>query len=472
MALSPLLSIAQRALSANETALSVVGNNIANVNTPGYNRQIVELAASPSLPDGSGFLIGSGVDVLRVSQVVDPLLFRRLQRNATTGGEQGALSDQLQALAGVVNDLEDPALNSLVIEFFDAASALARNPAGLAERETLLGRAVALAGDLNRRSESIATLQRGADDRVLVAVDEANAALARIASLNTAIRSTELSGQRANDLRDERQLALNQVATILPVQILEGTGGEVRVAAKNGLTLVSEGNVLFQLATANGAAALDGGVVHDLGFQDTAGNFVNVPNGFDSGELAGLVAARDNNFVDASTDLDTFALALRDEVNAVQTAGFDLDGNSTALVPMFAGTGAGDLSVLLDPATDPTAPRKVAAALSLEPGDNQNALALADLGTTAIAGLGNVSFAAFLAARQGRVGQDAARARDQAQAADLIQQQLEAQRQSLAGVNLNEELTNLLKFQRAFQAASQLIRVTETILDELLSVVR
>jgi flagellar hook-associated protein 1 FlgK len=170
------------------------------------------------------------------------------------------------------------------------------------------------------------------------------------------------------------------------------------------------------------------------------------------------------------------AAALRDEVNAIQQAGVDLDGNSTAAVPMFGNSGApasaGNLVLLLDPNTDPTAARKIAAALTTQPGDNTNALALADLRTRALAALGNVSLGTYVAAEQGQVGEDAARADEAANASDLFHQQLENVRQSISGVNLNEELTNLIKYQHAFQAASQVIRVADTVLGDLVTMLR
>ena len=122
--------------------------------------------------------------------------------------------------------------------------------------------------------------------------------------------------------------------------------------------------------------------------------------------------------------------------------------------------------------TGPDAGRRIGAALSSEPGDNQNALELADLRTAAQATLGNVTFTGYVAGLTGQVGQDAAQARDSAQATQALQQQLQNQRDSFSGVNLNEELTNLLRYQRAFQASAEAINVGNEVLDELMQVVR
>jgi flagellar hook-associated protein 1 len=472
MAISPVLSVAQRALIANETALNVLGNNIANVNTPGYTRQRAVFTSSPPVAGASGLLLGTGARVSRVEQVADALLDRRLARAETDRQEQATRRDLLEGLASVLNDVQEPALTTNVSAFFDAADALARNPGGLAERQTLLGRAIALTSELNRRANGLATLQRGADDDLVDRVGRANDVLQTIADLNVAITASELGGQKANDLRDQRRGAVTELSGLLRVEASEKPNGSLAVSVPSGLTLVDGGSVVYALATTGGSAGLDGLQLHDLRVQDQAGNLIDVPGAFAGGELAGIVSVRDGELVAARTALDTLATTLRDEVNAVQTAGFDLDGNSTALVPLFGGTNAANLTVLLDPATDPTAPRKVAAALSTNPGDNTNALALADLRAASHAALGNVTFTAYLAGEQGRIGEDAARAGDVAQATELLQNQLANQRAALSGVNLNEELTDLIKFQRAFQAAAQVISSTNRLLDDLVSIIR
>jgi len=472
MAISSLLGIAQRALLASETALGVVGNNIANVNTPGYTREVPDLESDPSALTPQGVLVGSGVHVAAVRQVIDPLLERRLLGAETDRQEQGAVRDQLTALAGVLNELDQPSLGDAVNGFFDAADALARNPGGSAERETFLGRAGALAGELQRRSGAVASLQRGADDAYVAAATRANDALGQIADLNRAITAAEAGGQSAGDLRDRRRTALTDLAGVLGIQTVETKEG-ITVSAANGAVLVDGGAVVHQIAVREQGTGLDGHALHEAGLSDATGAFIAVPAAFASGELAALARVRDGELVGASSKLDSFASALVTEVNRIQTNGgagaVDLDGGSTAGVPLFGGTDAKTITVLL---TGPDAGRRIGAALSTAPGDNQNALNLADLRTATQATLGNATFSGYVADLTGQVGEDAAQARDTAQASQALQQQLQTQRDSFSGVNLNEELTNLLRYQRAFQASAQAINVANQMLDELMQVIR
>src|SRR5437899_10936752 len=128
MAISSLLGIAQRALLASETALGVVGNNIANVNTPGYTRQLPDLESDPSSVTPQGVLVGTGVHVAAVRQALDPLLETRLIGADTDRGQQGAAREQLTALATVLDDLPLPALGDAGGGLFHAAAPLDRNP--------------------------------------------------------------------------------------------------------------------------------------------------------------------------------------------------------------------------------------------------------------------------------------------------------------------------------------------------------
>lgn len=466
MGLLTALDIGRSGLLAQQLGLTVTGNNIANVNTPGYTRQRVELGSvQPALQQG--VLVGRGVRAVSVQQVLDPLVDRRLRTAITDAGEDNLRRDLLGEVSSLLNDLTEPSLGTALDGFFDAADALARNPTGLAERQTVLGAGRALAGELNRRSQGLGALQRNADDRLLGLVGEANDEIDRIASLNQQIASAEVTGQSANELRDQRENALQSLGRKVGISAVETPNGAVRVSLANGPVLVEGGTVVNALATQGTTPGLDGGLLHEVGLAGPGG-FISTPASFQTGEFAAIVQVRDTDIPTASTNLDTFTATLASAVNGVQqnAAARDLDGLSTAAVPLFSGTTAATLSVAI------TDPRRIAAARSTEPGDNQNALALADLRTASQTGFGGVSPSGWLAAEVARVGQATAQAEDIAAASTQVQAQIQAQRDSISGVSLNEELTNLLRYQYAFQAAARVINVADSVLSELVNLVR
>ena len=468
MALLPLFAIGRGGLLAQEIGLTVAGNNIANANTPGYTRTRAVL--SQEVPGQyAGVLIGRGVRAQRVEQVVDQLLEARLRVVTTEQGEAIARRDHLVALSAVANDLDDPSLATVLDAFFAAADGLARNPGGLAEREVLLARGEALADETNGRASRLARLQRDIDDRIAALVSEANDEIERLATLNTAIVNAEVDGQVAAGLRDERTLVLQSLARKVGIEAIDTGQLGTRISLANGLVLVEGGRVVHRLAAEPGSTpGLDGGPLRDLGVRRSNSSYVVLPSVALRGEIAGLRAVRDGELVEAATRLDLFASTLASAVNAVQQhpSARDLDGNATAGVPFFAGTTAATLQLALSD------PRTIAAARSTQPGDAANALALVGVRGAAQGALNGTTLSGWLAAEQARLGQDAARAEDAATAADLRASQVRSEREAVSGVNLNEELANLLRFQHAFEASARVIAVADRVLDELVNLVR
>jgi len=456
MSILPALSIARGALLVNEAALAVAGRNVANVNTPGYTRQVVELGARAA----------GGVEIAAITRVLDPLLVRRLLTAETAHGEQEARRDQLGALSAVLSELDAPGVGSALDGFFDAAAALERNPQGLPERQLLLTRATALAAELGRRHAAVAALQRAVDDRIVALARQADADLRQVADLNRAILAAEAQGEPAGELRDRRQQVVGHLAGLLPVSATEDAHGALTVSTATGSALVV-GDVAHGVAVVEGAAGLDARPLHAL-VLTTASGTLTAPEVFGGGELGGLVGVRDGGIARAAAALDTLANALAGEVNAIQTdpAARDLQGNPTTSAPLFAGTGAADLRVVLDD------PARLAAALSADATDNANASRLAALRTRGLPALGSLTLTAWVGAQQAALGEDAAAAADRAAASGALREQLESQRASLSGVNLNEETANMLAYQRAFQAATQVVQVANAMLDDLFEAVR
>lgn len=458
MAIFSPLGIGRSALLAHQRALQVTGANVANVNTPGYSRQRAEFE---SIPSGAGY----GVKIDSVERIVDRFLAARslLQTSAESGAktERDAL-DRVQAFFPVDGNSIGGALD----DFFTAVSALSTRPEDITSRNDVLERANALAGRFNRTAQGIAQLQRELDTRLREEVTEADSQLAQIAQLNRAIKAAEVTGGSANELRDERDRALEELGARFEVRGVEREDGTVDVfLASSGAALVV-GQDAARLAVQNGSGnGLDGAPLAVVGTLSASGAFITLPGAYGA-RTGALADVRDTSLPDLSAELDVLATTLRDAVNAVQTSatGRDLDGNvGTAL---FAGTGAADLSVAL------TDPRGIAAGQTANPSDNANALALVNVQLTAQAALGGVTLGEGFGQVQAAVGAAVREATERAAVEEGVASSLRAQRDSVSGVNLEEEFTDLVRFQRGFQAASQLISISDRLLEELISVVR
>lgn len=460
MAIFPPLTIAREALLAHQRSLQVTGHNIANVDTPGYSRQRAVLRAVP--PAGSD--IGSGVRMVGLDRIVDRFIEQRRLGSASDFGAAATTRDLLARLEGYF-PVNEGGVGTALQEFFAAANTLATNPESQAVRADLLAAGESLALQVRGAADAISTLQREVDQRLGQEVQDTNAVLQRIASLNREVVAGDAAGASTSDLRDARQEALRELAGTIEINVVEQGDGSVSVFAGVGTALVLGTTPAVLAVRPDGALGLDGTPLSRVGLGGGTGSFIQLA-GTLGGTLGALLTLRDQTLVDNGADLDLFATTLRDAVNAVQTdaAGRDLDGLVGAA--FFGGTGAGDLTVALADA------RGIAAAQSANPGDNANALALVAIQHQALPALAGQTLEDYFGSFHASIGAQARSANDQAVIHHEVDALLEAQRDGVSGVSLEEEFTDLIRVQRAFQAAAQLISVANTMLDDLLGVVR
>ena len=273
MAIFAPLSIGRAALLAQQRALQVTGQNIANVNTPGYSRQRAVLTNMPP----AGDLVGGGAVVRAVEQAIDPFLDARRLASASTLAAATTSRDLLDRIQSVF-PVQGASVGTALQEFFAAANALATHPQDLAIRRDLLGRGEALAAQLRGASTALATSQRDADRRLEQAAGDANGLLQAIATLNRNIHAAEIGGAVANDLRDTRRETLGELAKRLDIHVVEQADGTLNVFAASGIGLVlgPDAATITTTAVPNGIA-LDGGGLAAVGVRDAAGSVVAIP---------------------------------------------------------------------------------------------------------------------------------------------------------------------------------------------------
>jgi flagellar hook-associated protein 1 len=451
------LEIGRLGLLAQQRALGVTSNNVANVNTPGYTRQRAQL--DPISTDAGG-----GVRVSSVNQLIDTFVEARITAQNSDLGSASAQQEIMNRVEALF-PTEGPSIATALRDFFDAANQLSASPEDIAARQSFLDRANALTSQLNGTYGGIASLQRETDSRLVQGVKDINQLLKTIADLNKQIGPAEIDGTPANELRDQRRNAVNKLADLIQVQTRENADGTLDVFANNGTGLVVGQDARLLASGISASSGLDGLALDDVGLDDGYGNVLPVPGNF-GGRLGALQTLRDQTLPSLAGDLDTLATSLRDQVNGVQTnpAGRDLDG----LVGgnLFTGTGAGDIAVAI------TDPRKIAAAQSTNTGDNTNALALVALGTASIGTLGNQTFGDYYGTVEGRVGGLVSAADQQLTMQQNVASTLASQRDAVSGVSIEEESVQLIQFQRAFQACAQLISVSDQLLQDVMGIIK
>jgi flagellar hook-associated protein 1 FlgK len=459
------LNLGARALQAQQAGVEVAGQNLANVNNPAYARQRVQYQTSISVSTGVG-QEGTGVQVTTIQQTRDSLLDSQVRDENSVGSywtaQQSALNNTQTELGELLGSNASTAsgtdtstgLSTQLSDLFNAFQSVASDPTSLAQRQTLISQAQTLASSFNQASTRLSGIQSNLNTSIQDDVNSANQLMSDIAQLNGQISVAEAgTNNTANDLRDLREQKLETLSNLGNFQVTTSADGTLSISG-GGTQFVSGSQVASSLAT-----------------QDRQGNlFVistadNSDVSFSTGSIQGKIDVRDGALSDLQKGLDTLASQLISQVNSIYSKGYDLNGNTGA--DFFTGTGAADIGVNADLQADPSQVQAAGAAGAT--GDNSVALALGQLATTAQAGLNNQSFGDAYGLLVNSLGNSLSNANDQVTNSQTVSNMLLTQRDSVSGVSMEEELTNLMNFQKAYQASSQIITTVNQMLETLVS---
>ncbi|NWF71985.1 MAG: flagellar hook-associated protein FlgK [Nitrospirae bacterium] len=463
MAINRLVDIGKSALFTAQQAITVAGHNIANVNTPGYSRQEVTLAENRP-ENGSPGQIGTGVHAESIRRAFDSFVDAQLLASRERMGEFTASSNTLARLEPLFGDAKNQGIGAGLNEFFAALQDVATSPSDLSARTVFLSKATALAARLNQSAADLTSAQESIDRQVGQAITDANRLANQIADLNTKIADAESRGQHANDLRDQRGVALAGLGELIEVSSIEDATGQLTVFAGRGQVLVDKERV-YQLV---GVPDLGNNGLLDVHYDAGAGPTTNLSSVIQSGKLKGLLDVRDHTIPLLRVSLDTLASEVVTQVNQQHRLGFGLDGSTNQDLFTPTGTTAGTMAVSL------TNVRQIAASSTAigVPGNNANALALAGLRNMDFASFGNATFQEYYSTIAGGFGSTVQGVEANLKSQQILHDQLTSQRASISGVSMDEELANLLQYQRSFEAASRMIVMADEMFQTILSIKR
>ena len=454
--ITSIMDIAQQALMADQDALNVTANNVANQNTPGYTREVVNFQSVDAVTL-SGLSVGSGVTVTATSQR-DRVLEQRVQQQTQVEAQSGALESALQqiqnifGLSSTSSSASATALGTATTSFFSALTALSSDPADTATRQNVLSAANALAGAFNSSANQLAQVSSSLNQQVVGDVSQVNSLTTTIASLNAQITSISPNGD-AGTLEDQRQSAIAQLSQLVGLDQISTENNGITLTTSNGAVLVS-GSKSFALSTTQ-----IGGTTHILAGVDGQ----DVTSNLTGGDLGGVLQARDQQLPSYQSSLDSLAFNIGTQVNQQNEQGVDLNGNPGAALFTLSPTQSGAAASIQVATTDPSA---IAAAAPGE-GSAGNSNILAGLSNPNVDG-GQVA-AQFLASFFGQIGSDTSAASTSNSADQATLTQLTTQRDSLSGVSLDEEASNLTQYQRAYQAAAQVFNIANTVMASALN---
>jgi len=476
------INTALRALMAQQSGLQTTAHNIANANTPGFSRQQALMSASTPFsmpgfnrPGGAG-QIGTGVDITFIRRIRDLFLDGQIRVETGTAGHWEITRDTLERVEVVFMEPSESGLNSLMGRFWNSWQELSKNAESTPVRTTVRETGIALSDAIRHSYDQLSSLKRDLDLTLKNKVREINTLARQIADLNVQIANIKQSGHQPNDLKDQRDVLLDNLARLVPFSLedyADAQGnytGAVKVqVAGQDLVVWGQGIPRSDQVRELETVEQDGRLVPRWSEVDGTAPLLEVS----SGQLAGVLSSRDNlvqNYIDK---LDVLARGLISRINQVHSQGFDLDGNPGG--DFFTGTGAADMQVEPLLANDV---RLIAASLGSGPGDNNNALQILLLRSArmvledgafmpAPVGAGGTTFDNYYKDFIAELGVAAHEAGRMAVNQQALVEQLQNRRESISGVSLDEETAKLILYQRAYQAAA---RVISTI-DEMLNTV-
>ncbi len=451
------LNVASSALRAFQRQLDVTGHNIANQNTVGYSRQSVDLAASDpnTIFQGRMISLGQGVDISSVNRIRDTFLDQRRMSVASDQGSLDARYTTLNAVQGVMLEPGDSGVSAALGKFFDSWSSLASNPASDGSRVGVQNAGRLLADRIQGLHQDFGSQLNLAKSNITQSIQDMQSQVNTIADLNKRIREQTIAGAEANDLMDQRDQAVQKLSAIADVKTNKLDDGTITISL-NQLTLVDP----------------VGAHTVPTGYDAKTGQLVDAKGSYDvkGGKLGGLLDAA-AGIMDYQSQLDTFANNLKSAVNAIYSPGKNAAGQTG--MNFFADsnpqTGAADFR--LDPATAGN-PSAIATGPSGKPGDGDIALALSALRDVSQTGLGGKTFQGFYSNFVATVGQDVSFTKSSLDTSKAILTQVDTQIQSVSGVSIDDEMANMMRFQKSYQAAARALSIFNQTTDDLLGILR
>jgi flagellar hook-associated protein 1 FlgK len=453
--LNSVMDTSLSALFAAQAGLATTSHNIANANTPGYSRQDVLFAARR--PDMTAVgAIGRGVEVEGVRRIQDEFILNNLRSQTARGQSFASVDSALSEVESIMGSVDNDHLGDALSRFFGAWNALSQPTITPSMKENVVAAAVALVNDMHSIDESLTALESNIEASIQLELGNLNRLLTQVADLNRQIMAVETGGNPANDLRDQRDLLITQVSEIAEVTVHEREDGTKDVILA-GRTMVARDSVtLFETSyerTGDGYRMM---VV-------TGGNKQAVD--LSVGRLEGLLTSRDVHVAGVREQLDAVAQKLIEDVNALHTQGRTLTSSG---LQFFTGDSLHTIEVNAELLGNSAL---VATGRTTAPGDNELALAIANLGNLS-SGTGD-----------GRTVNDVYRALLTDLASNrstyefMVENQqsvvasLEAKLASVAGVSLDEEGASMVRYQNAYVAAAKVVTTVQSMYDTLMNMV-
>ncbi|MGN7407818.1 flagellar hook-associated protein FlgK [Sporosarcina sp. SAFN-010] len=481
------LETSKRGLQTHQSALYTTGHNISNANTLGYSRQRVNMEATSGFPGVGmnagtmpGFL-GTGVQAGSIQRIRDSFVDQQFRGEFNKLGYWDSRSQAIGQIEDVMNEPSEYGLQKSLSQFWSSLEDLAVHPENGGARKVVIERGKAVADAFNYMNKSLEELKTNAGQELDIAAKDINSILSQIAGLNEQISSIEPNGYLPNDLYDARDVLIDQLSGYLPIEVsYSKSGGNASAVAEGSVTikLKSNGGPEVNLVAGKDAATMnvnktDGtdGKVSSIDFATKDGDVsVTTDQMLNTGNIKSLVNTYgDQNgnglLPDMFTKLDKMANAFKDAFNTQHRLGMGL--NDAGGNDFFEGTGAGGIKVRQEIIDDPSL--IAASDAAGEEGNGNNAKLLGKIQFDKNADLDGATIQTYFQGIIGQLGVDGEQAAKMKFNSETLMISVSNRRDSISAVSLDEEMTNMIQFQQAYNASARMVTVVDETLDKIIN---
>ena len=467
--ISSLMDMGRRGMMLSQTALNTTSHNISNKSTEGYSRQRVDIVTNPAVDEGR-YRSGTGARLGGINRVNNPWLEKQLEQEGSQYSFLDSKANALTGLENVINEQNVEGINASISNFFNSFRDLANNPESAVPRTQVREAASSLMSVLKTAKKQIDAAAEGIGKSIEAGLEEVNGYGKEIAQLNEKILNVEISGGQANDERDRRDLLVKKLSEKMNISYAEDPKtGMLNVTAGKTAVLVAGTSATQIYATRSESEGPR--VMYNLSQDST----FDVTDQFVGGSLgASLSVAGANGEVgQLGQHLEDMAYNIASEVNKIHQEGFDrYNGQGVQFFDMNQKNGFSIENMSLNKEILKDVGLIAAASQPNSPGDNNVALVLQNLQFQKVMGDGQYTFDNFYNSKVGEIGLVTKGTLTALESQKNTVDQLKNTRESISGVNLDEEASKMMEFQKSFEASARMIRVADEMFDTVLNLKR
>lgn len=452
MAVTRLLDIASRSLGVYQRALDVTAHNVSNANNPQYSRQRVVLTAEKSEIRADGDW-GTGVsirDILRVRDNLNEIQIRTYNQKYSAANKKSELLGQIET---VFAEPSDSGLSSLINKFFNSWDKLAASPNDTSLRNAVVQSAQLMGDKLQNIHDGLAQVKEDISSEMTDRVKEINNYIVQIQGMNKQIVESTNVGNVPNDLMDKRDDAIAELSKLVNITVNYDNKGSANISIGGVFATDSYNYVQFKADNTNGQLSM----VTEDGTTRVAIN---------SGELFSFTDLFNNKIPDYQSKIDTVANSIMNSVNTAHSTGYTLQTPPTTGLNFFDNYANGKLTINANILADV---KNIAVSGNGQSGNGDIAVLIAGLTKSGV--ISGETIGNYYSSIVSTLGADKLLQEQNASSNQLVLDQLELQKESVSGVSVDEEMTNVIKFQRSYDASARLIKIADEMLQTLLSMV-